>query len=339
VKAPRLTSDQWTQFWRRDSVTTFARQFNTNYDGEFGEFWDRQFSALPRGARIVDLATGNGAIALLAQQYSIAHAAAFEVIGIDYAEIDPARVLAGHADLAPLLAHIDFRRGVRIEATGLPNGCADLLTSQYGFEYGERDAALAEARRVLAPGGRMALIVHHRQSTVVELAREGLSQVRLCLQKEEIDKRVTALVKAMGEAASAADRSRLKANPKTERLRQKINASIARINQRAERYRDPEGFIGVVVPNFLKVFGEHKNASLNAKLKYLRDVRESFDAFRERMADLTAAALSPEDFDGLIAACEAAGLGVVERGLLHYNGDLMGWTLVLNKPEGGNAGS
>jgi len=334
AKGHRLSSEQWSDYWRNDSVTTFTRQFNANYDGEFAAFWKSCFAATPSPARIVDLATGNGAIALLAAQHAQAEARHFEIIGIDYAAIDPARVLAAHADLAPFLAAIEFRGGVRIEDTGLESASVDLLTSQYGFEYANEDAAVAEAWRVLKRGGRLALILHNESSVVIALARDGLAQVQFCLQKEALDKRVLALVKVVGEARSSEARRALKHNPKAERLRQKLNASLTRIMQRAKQYRDPEGFIGIMVPNFAKVFGEYKDASMQQKLDYIRDVRGSFDAFRERMADLASAALSAADFDRLIAKLEATGFAIERRELMHYKGDLMGWILVARKPMG-----
>ncbi len=332
VKQHRLTSDQWSQFWSRDSITTFVRPFDGNYDGEFADFWNAQFARLAEGARVVDLATGNGAIALLAQQYAVERAKTFEVIGIDYAEINPAGVLAAHAELRPLLAAIAFRGGVRIESSGLAADSIDLLTSQYGFEYADIDAAVTEAWRVLKRGGRMALIMHHDESIVVAHAREGLDQVQFCLQKEQIDKRVAALVKIVGQAVTSEQRRALKSNRKAESVRKKLNASLTRIKQRSQAYTDPDGFMGVMVPNLLKVFGEYKEASVAQKLAHVREVRTAFDAYRERMADLAGAALSPEQLETLVEKLAATGFVVEKRGTLHYKGGLMGWTLEVDKP-------
>lgn len=332
MKQHRLTSDQWSQFWSRDSITTFVRPFNGNYDGEFAEFWGKQFAGLGDSVCVVDLATGNGAVALLAQQYAIEHSRTFKVIGIDYADINPAKMLAAHEGLQPLLEIIEFRGGVRIEALGEDDASVDLLTSQYGFEYADADGAVAEAWRVLKPGGRAALILHHSASTVVEHAREGLDQVRFCLQKEEIDKRIAALVKIMGDAVTSEQRRALKNNRKAESLRKKINASLTRIKERSREYKDPEGFMGVMVPNLLKVFSDYKQASVAQKLKHVRDVRAAFDAYRERMADLAGAALSPTQLDALVDRFEEAGFIVTQRGTLDYKGSLMGWTLELEKP-------
>jgi SAM-dependent methyltransferase len=331
-KPQRLSADQWSLYWRSDSVTTFARQFNSNYDGEFAAFWERQFARLPSRACVVDLATGNGAIALLARGYSDRRDKEFDVLGIDYADIDPKATLAGRADLKPILERIDFRGGLRLEATGLEDGSVDLLTSQYGFEYADREPAIAEALRVLKPGGRIALILHHCESAVITLARDGLAQVQLCLQQEKIDERVVALLEVVGNARTAQERQALKGNPKAERLREQLNEALGRIVDRARHYRDPEGFIGVMLPNLMKVFGAYKDASLAQKLSYVAGVRAAFDAFRERMADLANASLAPVDFEALLTAFTTAGCVVEERGVLHYSGDLMGWTLEACKP-------
>ena len=87
-----------------------------------------------------------------------------------------------------------------------------------------------------------------------------------------------------------------------------------------------------MVPNLLKVFSDYKEASVTQKLKHVREVRAAFDAYRERMADLAGAALSPAQLDALIDRFAEAGFVVVKRGSLDYKGSLMGWTLEVEKP-------
>ena len=258
MASARLSKNQWSNYWRKATITTFSRRFNENYDQEFRAFWDARFAELPGPARVVDLGTGNGAVALLAAEFAGVHAKRFEVIGLDYADIRPDDDLAALDRLQPLLAQIDFRGGVPIEATGLASGSVDLLTGQYGFEYADTAAAVAEAHRILRPRGRIALVMHHTGSFVVSLARDGSDQVRLCLAEERLDERATALIRVMGEAVSDAQRRQLKLDPEAERLRHELNESVARLNQQAERFQDPEGFLGVAIPNLLNVFQSHK---------------------------------------------------------------------------------
>lgn len=333
MKRQRLTSEQWSQYWRGDSVTTFARQFNANYDGEFAAFWDRQFEDLTGGARVVDLATGNGAIALLAAKFAARRERVFRILGLDYARIDPAEALASHADLVPLLRSIEFRGGARIEATELANDSVDLLTSQYGFEYADHCKATKEARRILKKGASIALIMHHENSEIVKLAMDGLKQARYCIREERLDARVIALIRAMGSATTLAERRRLRMSERAEKLRKKLNAAVARINARVERYRDPEGFIGVIIPNLLNVFLLHKDATLEAKLSYVRRVRDDIVSFENRMMDLQLAALSQDRFQAIVDELRNGGFRIRDEDQIHYGPkrDLMGWALVAEK--------
>ena len=329
----RLTSEQWSEYWKRDSVTTFARQFDANYDAEFAAFWDSVFERLSDGASIVDLATGNGAVAFLAAQFGRRCGRRFRIRGIDYAEIDPATVLANNPHVAPLLSDVAFQGRVRIEKTGLADDSVDLLTSQYGFEYADRTEAVVEARRVLKKGALIALIMHHEKSEIIKLAADGLKQARYCIRDEKLDARVIALVRAMGNATTLAERRRLSTNEKTESLRKKLNAAVARVNARATRYADPEGFIGVIVPNLLNVFLQHKDAPLGEKLSYLRRVREDILSFEKRMVDLQQAALSDSQFRALVDELRTSGFRVCDDKALHYGPSrhLMGWELIAEK--------
>lgn len=55
----------------------------------------------------------------------------------------------------PYPAHIEYREGVAHQ-TGLPNGCADIVTAAQSFHWMEPTATLAEIARILRPGGLFA---------------------------------------------------------------------------------------------------------------------------------------------------------------------------------------
>src|SRR3546814_10256128 len=50
----------------------------------------------------------------------------------------------------------------------------DLVTSQYGIEYCDDVRTTPEVARVLAPDGRVALLLHHADSRLAQVAREEL---------------------------------------------------------------------------------------------------------------------------------------------------------------------
>jgi demethylmenaquinone methyltransferase/2-methoxy-6-polyprenyl-1,4-benzoquinol methylase len=104
-----------------------------------------------RPARILDLATGTGDIALLLKKV----APEVEVIGGDFAlpMLELARQKAQRAGLA-----ISF-----VEADALqlpfPDGHFDAVTIAFGFRnFADYKKALAELYRVLAPGGRLCIL-------------------------------------------------------------------------------------------------------------------------------------------------------------------------------------
>lgn len=94
----------------------------------------------------VDLGCGTGQITRqLASHFQ-------EVVGFDISEaqLEEARVVAGYPN-------ITYRVG-RAEELPLPDGCVDLLTVATAVHWFDQSKFLAEASRVLKPGGCMALV-------------------------------------------------------------------------------------------------------------------------------------------------------------------------------------
>lgn len=328
-----LNDDEWGQFWRHGSITTFERQGNPNYDGEIREFWERQFATLAEGARVVDLATGNGAVALLAAEYSARHKLNLVVDGLDRAEIRAEKDLEGAEAAQEWLNRVRFRGGAPNEATGLPGECADLVTSQYGFEYGNPAASAREIMRILRPGGRMALVTHHVNSIVVREASEGLEQHRLCLDRERLLTRAGRVIDAMAKAGSDFEKRLLRQDRKAEHLRRKLNAAVERVQQQASRFRDPGNGIGFILSGLNSVFSPGLQPA--RRRETIRTLEAACEAYCLRMEDLLAATPSAEQFERLLDHLRSAGLLVEGWFPLVYRGEaLMGWAVAGHKPRG-----
>ena len=69
----KLTSEQWSAFWTRDTVTTLSSMFHDNYDSTVADFWEQVLTG--DHDRVVDLACGNGALAWLANDFLNANSA------------------------------------------------------------------------------------------------------------------------------------------------------------------------------------------------------------------------------------------------------------------------
>jgi ubiquinone/menaquinone biosynthesis C-methylase UbiE len=102
----------------------------------------------PRPALVVDLGSGTGLSTTIWSER------AGQVIGIEPntdMRQEALRKLEGH----PYAAHIEYREGFAHQ-TGLPDGCADIVTAAQSFHWMEPTTTLAEIGRILRPGGLFA---------------------------------------------------------------------------------------------------------------------------------------------------------------------------------------
>ena len=173
----------WDQYWHFDRIAScFDGAGQTNYADDIADGWRSFFGALPNGARILDLCTGNGAAALIAAETGRTQSRNFRIVAVDQADIDPASHVSRHAED---YASIIFLRGTEIEALPFPGGGFAAVVSQYGIEYTDLDRSLPEAVRMLAPGARLRFVVHAADGVVARDARTVIADADLLL--EEID--------------------------------------------------------------------------------------------------------------------------------------------------------
>jgi len=160
-------SEHWSDYWSHGYVTSLPQDFPGNYDGEIRTFWESQFASVPGDAKLLDVCTGNGAVALLAAAWSRLNDAGFEITAVDAAHLDPASLARRHPRAAHLLRSVRFVGDMPLETCTLPDGAWDLVTSQYGIEYCRPDAAADRVARLLRPGGRFAMLAHESGSDIV----------------------------------------------------------------------------------------------------------------------------------------------------------------------------
>lgn len=158
----------WSQYWAGGALTSLPDDFRENYDGELAAFWHAQFDQLPEQAAILDVCTGNGAVALLAAQWALDHERPdWRVSAVDAAHIDPAVIARHWPAQAPALAWVSFIPDTPLERLDLPAASIDLVTSQYGLEYCDLEQAVPRLAAVLKPGGRLAMLAHAMSSAMV----------------------------------------------------------------------------------------------------------------------------------------------------------------------------
>lgn len=155
----------WSRYWALGNITSLPEDFSGNYDGEVAAFWRRVFEGVPPNVSILDVCTGNGAIAILATE-ALPQAS---VTALDAAESRPDRIDRSRANPAASLERIRFVSGVRVEDYQAPPASFDLITSHYGIEYADWRRAAENLVRLLRPGGRLAVLAHSPDSDMVAL--------------------------------------------------------------------------------------------------------------------------------------------------------------------------
>lgn len=154
---------------------------NPATQAQIATWWRDYFAALPAGSRILDIATGNGAVLVHAAEAEALRAVKFELSGVDLADIDPPRYLSA---LPRALHDATFLGGVAAEDLPFDAGRFDCVVSQYGLEYANIERALAEAARVLGPGGCLRWLAHCEDSDVAQQNSDQDRQVDLLLSPE-----------------------------------------------------------------------------------------------------------------------------------------------------------
>lgn len=163
------SQDIWSAYWRPGQNASLTE--GSHPSGALDGHWLEFFSRLPSRARILDLASGNGYVARLAQAAARDRGADFEITGVDSAQITA--LILKHETTAPFLAG-----GVRIEALPYRPASFDAITSQFGFEYACELDATRELARVLKPAGAVRLILHARDGAIFTATTMRLNRLR-----------------------------------------------------------------------------------------------------------------------------------------------------------------
>lgn len=314
----RLSAAQWTDFWQAGSITTFMGRFTQNYDGVILEFWRTVFDRQSDAANIVDLATGNGALALLASQYSEAKKKSFVVTGVDYATTNPKEMLKKRG-FGEALESIKFLPGTLLEKTGLPKHSFDLVCSQFGFEYAQAGEAVAEVDRLLKTGGSMfAAMLHVEGSVIMEQAQEGIRQVMQC-RKSSLVAEAEQLLAAVAAAKERGDDPTT--DPACVARRESTNVLTGKLHSAQNQYKDP-GQIAFFLSSVMALFDQRKSGQLDlqSKLTLLHKIQPESEKYLQRMRDMISSALSDEEIGILETALKTGGADIESSETVYFKG-------------------
>lgn len=310
---PATANEAWGKLWRAGVLHSCSTAIDGNYDGRIAAFWKARFDALDARQRIVDIGTGNGALALLAKQHAEARGIGFDIHGVDMADIDPPRWAANAASFAG----IAFHPHTHMDALPFEDGSVALVTSQYAFEYSRpRDATLREIFRVIGTAGSAAFLLHSADSLISSTARQQLAACELLFDDTGILDLARDWISNLAAGRDAAS---------TQQAFQRASARVV-----AGAAALPEAAILRKTFHYLHATLDRAQSAPVQALQYLAGARDDLEAERVRLQHLSDAILPLPDLDDLHTRSIAAGYASSTLSPLDQRaGSRMGWTLVV----------
>ena len=221
--------NHWSDYWKK---TTSTNSFvDGDLSGQYSEaiqlFWEEQFVGLAEGAYLLDVGTGNGAIAIMASRYSVKRDVSFRIFATDLAAINPIATFQHLPELRSLVSQIRFFPETSMESLPFASGSMDLITSQFAFEYSSTEQSLAEFSRILKPNGRCTCIAHDVRSALVRDSMTGISVLSHLLEQSQLLPILRQLFAQVQNLLTNHDLSFLKNDLIANRLRNELNANMA----------------------------------------------------------------------------------------------------------------
>lgn len=302
----------WSDYWRSGRTDVMTVQTATGPMAFATEaIWTDWFATFPTGARLLDLATGNGQVAGYACAAAAATGRSFDITGVDYADVE-----AAAAQMPPACRLLG---GVTLEALPFPAATFDGASSQFGIEYADTRAALQELGRVLEPGGKALMLIHHADSVITRQTLDQIAAYDRVLGKSGAIRHARRAFTAQQKGAPAAVAETA--------LREAV-AKAAGLLEPAPAYEPVRYMVGYL-DDLARGVASYEPTSALARL----DVFEAGNAaWRHRQQSQTRAALDDAALDGFIQRAERSGLTLTGRSLLaDGGGQLIGWRTAFQK--------
>jgi ubiquinone/menaquinone biosynthesis C-methylase UbiE len=312
-----LSLEHWETYYRTGSLATCPTTPGGGYDLELRDAWTEFFADLPDGARVIDIGTGNGVVALIALETAAAQGRRFEIHGTDLARIDPRRHLP---DGATRLEGIKFHPGVATEQLPFESASIDAVSGHYALEYTHVEDALREIFRVLKPGGRARFILHHKQSRLVGNGQLSLRHSDMVLTETKIYRLLRRHLEAERRSQAAARTTRQELNRAAQYLQARLHEAGGSVvlSVTLDAVQKLHDLRGRIAPAALEREIDRAENDLRASVRRLHDLVDH----AQRDADMAA----------IEATAIAAGFSVLERVEQHHAGaNLVGWRLTLQR--------
>ena len=318
----------WDRYWRFDRIASCFDADGSNYPPEIQWMWEEFFKTLPKGAIVLDLCTGNGAIARFAAKYAKENKKNFRVTGIDKAGIEPKKFVKQDKNTKG----VTFVGGVDAAELPFEDASFDAVISQYGFEYADTRNALAEIARVTKPGGKVKMMIHAAEGVPAGNAAREIPKIRALTDELDIFTKASEATEAAWhmEKADPIARADMQAEvlPKLRAFQDAMKALARRLESDPENpvLKAPHGLLA-------HTFEVRRQVALDTLLDKIAETALETRAHLGRIEALLEAAVSEQQARDLLVSAEMLGFapGAAEPFYLEDGKKLVGWNLAFSK--------
>lgn len=311
-------ASSWDTYWRGSRDGMAYSSHGTDHP-TLQAFWHEVLNQMPPtegGWRIVDIASGNGAV----------EACVYQALGTGFPGLHCLDISA--AAVGALVARYPMARGIVADARAIPLRSHDfhLVTSQFGLEYAGSQA-FPEAARLPAPGGRLALLLHSQEGSIYQDCGADLHAVDI-LQRTHFIPLALQMFDAGFDALAGADRKPYDA------AAARLWPAIQALEQVMERWgQHVAGDLVLRLYNDVSRIRRDLRAYDRAPvLAWLRRLGEELPAYEGRMDSMRKAALDRGAFEKLKEDFARGGYRAVRAGPLAPSGrPPLAWALIAER--------
>ncbi|WP_428820389.1 class I SAM-dependent methyltransferase [Microbulbifer sp. MCCC 1A16149] len=317
------TASSWQSYWQQAKDKNVCELGGTDHPA-IEQFWHRFFRDARVGAknasgcpRIIDIASGSGA-----------------VFGYLFSLVDSARCNSVCVDLSPgavsaVVARWPEVSGIVADGAALPlsEHSADIVTSQFGVEYAGIEAIRA-LFDIVSPGGRIALLLHHRDGAIYRECAVNYAALREVRENGFLEGAIEMFPYAF-DVLMGGGRSEY------EKTSQNLIPAFRDMERIMTQYgRHVAG--GVIRKLYMDVNHIHTNLPRFERqevIGWLKQAVTEIDRYIERMNSMCRAALSAQDFETLKDGLANAGFELLEVEALEGadQSHPLAWSLVAEK--------
>lgn len=279
-------ANSWNTYWHGTGDVGAYSSGGVNHPAILA-FWDEFFQGVKQDysrPKIIDIASGNGAVVKRAL-------AVFGDQTPDFTCLD-----VSDAAMTNIRDQFPQVKGLVADARDIPldSGGFDISTSQFGVEYAGL-GAINETARLLATGGRLALLLHNQAGSIHRECVESLDAI-VRLQESRFIPYATAMFDAGFKAVRGADREPYESAAK------QLSPAIRVLESIMQQYGQHVAgdTIARLYHDVNQIHQRIQHYEPDEVLDWLKKMDGELDAYAGRMSSMSQSAIDNETFEKIL---------------------------------------